>query len=213
MYVPLAVNMRILKPNRTGLAQAVRVLRRGGVIVYPTDTAYGLGGVFDSPAVTRKILRIKNRTDKKFTLVASSRRQVERFFPLHPLQKKLAGHYWPGPLSLVVSRRFAVRVPAHPVARTLCRRAGRPLIASSANRSGQPSPYRVTTVVAQFRNQKDQPELIIDAGPLPRRKSSTVVAIRAGRLKRQPTSTMVAVKRHQLVIIRSGRLTPHLIRW
>lgn len=174
--------MHIIKPNRAGITQAVAVLRRGGVIVYPTDTAYGLGGVFDSPAVTRKILRIKNRTDKKFTLVAASRYQVEKFFKLKKEEKKLAKKYWPGPLSIVVSYRFAIRVPAHPIARLLCRRVGRPLIASSANCSGQQSPYRVVAVVSQFRNQKDQPELIIDAGPLPRRKSSTVVAVRAGRL-------------------------------
>ena len=178
--------MHIVKPNRAGIAQAVRVLRSGGVIVYPTDTAYGLGGVFDSPAVIRKILSIKNRTDKKFTLVAASQRQVERSFRLNPLQKKLARQYWPGPLSLVVSPRFAVRVPAHSVARLLCRRVGRPLIASSANRSGQRSPYWVPAVVTGFSNKKNQPELIIDAGRLPRRKASPRIPEKFQRRPRPP---------------------------
>lgn len=174
--------MVIVKANRAGITQAVAALRSGGVIVYPTDTAYGLGGAFDSPAVTRKILQIKQRRDPKFTLVASSRSQVEKFFKLNSLQKKLAQRYWPGPLSIVVSNRFAIRVPASRIARMLCRRLGKPLIATSANLSGQPAIYQATVVISQFANKKNQPELIIDAGRLPRRKTSTVVQAVGNRL-------------------------------
>src|SRR3989344_2663155 len=103
--------MIVLTATLKDIAQAARVVRDGGVIVYPTDTAYALGGIFNSPSVIGRILQIKQRQDKKFTLLASSLQQVEKFFRLTAAQKKLAEKHWPGPLSLVVSGRFAVRVP------------------------------------------------------------------------------------------------------
>src|SRR3989344_4494166 len=88
---------------------AVTILKKAGVIVYPPDTAYALGGFFNSAKVIKKVLKIKGRRDDKFTLVASSISQVKRFFKLNALQKKLASRFWPGPLSIVVSSKYAVR--------------------------------------------------------------------------------------------------------
>src|SRR3989339_130107 len=122
--------MVIVKPNSSGIKKAVAVIKKNGVIVYPTDTAYALGGFFDSSAVARKILTIKQRTDRKFTLIAGNQKQVENFFKLSSLSKKITKQYWPGPLSLIVSRRFAVRVPKNRIAKLLAQRAGKPLIAT-----------------------------------------------------------------------------------
>ena len=71
--------MLVVKPNKIGVQQAVKVLRRGGVIVYPTDTAYALGGIFNLSEVTQEILKIKKRRAQKFTLVSSSLYQVQKF--------------------------------------------------------------------------------------------------------------------------------------
>src|SRR3989344_1925047 len=109
--------MKIIKPNKIGVAVAIKVLRAGGVVVYPTDTAYALGGIFNSPRVIAKVLKIKKRSDRKFTLVAASLYQVEKFFKLNQPEKKLAKKFWPGPLSIVFSDRFAARVPKNEVAR------------------------------------------------------------------------------------------------
>ena len=130
-------------PDKFIINQAVKILRAGGILVYPTDTAYALGGKFNSPKVIKKILRIKKRRDEKFTLIASSLSQVRRFFKLNLVQLRLAKKYWPGALSIVVSRRFAVRVPALKIARALAEGAGAPLIATSANVSGEKTPYRI----------------------------------------------------------------------
>lgn len=157
------------------LARAGRVLRRGGVIVYPTDTAYALGGRYDVGAVTRRVLDIKGRRDRKFTLVAASLAQVRRHFRLPPAALALARRSWPGPLSIVVSRRLAVRVPAYAVARRLAQLAGAPLIASSANRTGGRTPYRFSAVYGQFIGA--QPDLLLDGGTLPKRKPSTIVRV------------------------------------
>lgn len=175
--------MKIVKPNKIGIQQAVAVLRQGGVVIYPTDTAYAIGGIFDSKKVTQRILKIKKRKDEKFTLIASSLTQVEKFFKLSSAQKKLAKKFWPGPLSIVVSSRFAVRVPNNIIAQTLAYRAGQPLIATSANISGKQTLYDSKKIIKQFANQKNQPELILDAGRLPKTKTSTIIKVLASKIE------------------------------
>lgn len=159
--------------------RAEKILRAGGVIVYPTDTAYAVGGVFNRPAVIRRVIEIKGprrRGNKKFTLVASSLAQVERYFNLPRAARQIAQQHWPGPCSIVVSKSFAVRVPASPMARTLARRAGAPLVATSANRSGGRTPYSVRAALRQLRG-RIQPDFVVDVGRLPKRKTSTIVRV------------------------------------
>jgi len=180
--------MKVVKANQAGLKQAVKILKAGGVIVFPTDTAYGLGGIFNSRRVQARILKIKQREDPKFTLVASGLSQVEKFFKLNQTEKKLAKKYWPGPLSIAVSSRFAVRVSSNAVACRLCRLVGYPLIATSANIAGQPSAYDAKQVIRQFKDKKNQPELMIGMG----------------RLKKKKTSMIIEVKKGQLLVLRKG---------
>lgn len=175
--------MKIVKPTKAGISQAIKILRQGGVIVYPTDTAYALGGIFNLPKVTAKILKIKNRKDKKFTIIASNLNQVKNFFKLNQTQKKLAQKYWPGPLSLVVSPRFAIRVPHHKIALVLAQKTGKPLIATSANISGVKTLYRSQEIIKQFLNKAAQPDLILDFGQLPKNKTSTIVEVRGDKIK------------------------------
>ncbi|MFA5076202.1 MAG: L-threonylcarbamoyladenylate synthase [Patescibacteria group bacterium] len=175
--------MLVVKANKKGIEQAVKILKSGGVIFYPTDTAYGLGGIFDSPAVTKRILKIKKRQDKKFTLVAANLAQVKKFFKLDPTAESLAEKHWPGPLSVVVSSRFAIRVPQNGVAQLLARRVGRPLIATSANITGRNNIYQVKKIIKEFSHQKQQPDLILASGTLKRVKPSTLVKVVRGRVE------------------------------
>lgn len=175
--------MKIVKPDKLGIQEAVEILRRGGTVVYPTDTAYALGGMFDSKKVTKNILAIKNRTDEKFTLICSSLNQVKKFFKLDNFSLKLAKKYWPGPLSIVVSDKFAVRVPANKLARILAQRAGKPLVATSANLSGNNNLYNSAKVIEEFEGRQYQPDLIIDAGILPKIKPSTLVKVEGLKVK------------------------------
>ncbi len=191
------------------LALATDHLKTGGVIIYPTDTAYAIGCAYDNKAAIRQIMKYKGRRDSKFTLIASSLQQVEKFFPLTSIQKKLARTYWPGPLSIVVSKQFAVRVPDQEIARSLARRVGKPLIATSFNKSGEPEVYDLTYYAKAFithraerggysanrpvyRGWLDGNEIcIINLGPLPKRKPSTVVEY----------------KNNQLIVHRRGSIT------
>ena len=191
------VIIKVTPANRPAvLCRAGALLRRGWVVVYPTDTAYALGGRFDDPQVRRKILAIKQRTDRKFTLVAADLPQVKRFFRLNRWADSLTRKLWPGPLSLVVNRRYAVRVPTHSLARALAALAGSPLIATSANISGQKIPYSVQAVLRQFKNSKILPDLIFDSGPLQPKKPSTIVEV---------------LSSGQIVILRNGPISARSI--
>ncbi len=175
--------LQILKANKKNLRTASKILKQGGVVVYPTDTAYALGGVFHSKKAAQKILQIKGRTDTKFTLIASSLYQVEKFFHLNAIQKRLAKKYWPAALSLVVSKSFAVRVPNNAVARSLAKSARSPLIATSANVTSQTTPYSVEEVKRQYRGKKFVPDLILDSGRLAKIKTSTIVEVKKNKIR------------------------------
>lgn len=170
-----------LTTSKADLHTAARVLRRGGVVVIPTDTAYGLAvDPRQSPAVKR-IFKIKQRPpEKALPWVAGSLAQVERFFQLTATDRRLAKHFWPGPLSIVLhlkrsKKKIAVRVPALTPLRKLCLLHGYPLTATSANLSGHPNCYSVRAVVRQLKQSDMRPDIIIDGGQLARRRPSTIV--------------------------------------
>lgn len=161
------------------LKNAVQTLKNNGIVIFPTDTAYALGCVFDNAKAKQRIMRLKKRKDPKFTLVASSLHQVEKYFKLNSLEKKLAKQHWPGAYSIVVNDKYAVRVPANKLARSLARRVGKPLVATSLNVSGQ-------------KNQ----------GALYSWLSRVDCTIDVGKLKNKKPSTIVKVKNKEIIIIR-----------
>lgn len=155
--------------------EVASILRAGGVAVFPTDTAYGLGCLYNNAAAIERILLLKGRTDRKFTIIAASLEQVEAHFPLSPAQRALAQKYWPGPLSIVVSDQFSIRVPNQPVAQDLAAAAGAPLIATSANRTGSPSPFTISQAKAELG--ETNVDTWLDAGELSEQPPSTVVQV------------------------------------
>lgn len=159
------------------LQAARRALRNGGVVVFPSESSYGLFTPVQSKAGIQRILRLKHRQDLKFTLVASSLKQVQRFFPSARTLRfsQVAKAAWPGPVSLVVSPRYSVRVPDSATLRNLARMVGQPLVATSANASGQPAAYSVDQVSRQL--DLKQVDAVVDGGTLPQRKPSAVVKI------------------------------------
>jgi len=178
-----------------GLVNAVRVIRRGGVIAYPTETAYGLGALATNQRAVAKIFAMKGRLEKKpLPLIVASQSMAERFFYFSSAERALARRYWPGPLTMLLRprRRFprgvagtdgrvAVRVSGSAFARAIARRLGKPITATSANRSGGKTCYSISCVRRGLR--APAPELILDGGTLPRRKPSTIVKIQKGAIK------------------------------
>ncbi len=171
------------------IAEAAAVLRRGGLVAFPTETVYGLGAAaLDADAVAR-IFAAKGRPAHNPLIVhlaaADELPRVARSVP--PLAARLAAAFWPGPLTLVLPRRpevpdavtagldtVAVRVPAHPVARALLAAAGVPVAAPSANPYQRVSPTTAAHVVALLGDRVD---LVLDGGPATVGIESTVVDV------------------------------------
>ena len=141
-------------PQRDAIDEAAKWIRNGGLVALPTDTLYGLAAdPFRRDAVAR-VFVVKGRAEGRgLPLIAADADQIlARLNPLSPAAERLAAKFWPGPLTLLVpappalvrdvtggTGRVAVRVPAHDVARAICRAADSPITATSANRSGQPA--------------------------------------------------------------------------
>ena len=171
------------------LEKAVRSLGNGGVVVFPTDTLYGLGAdVFSLPALQR-IFSIKGRpADLALPVLVADMDQLEAVaLPMSSQARRLAQRFWPGPLTLVMHRSpdlpdlvtggadtVAVRMPGHPVPLELARRLGRPITGTSANLSGQPDLLDLGALENQLGNLVDH---IIQTGPVPAGTASTIMDV------------------------------------
>jgi L-threonylcarbamoyladenylate synthase len=170
------------------IEKGVRILQKGGVIAFPTDTVYGLGAdVFNTTAVER-VYEIKNRPkNQQFPLLIADAKQLTTLAePIPEITWLLAGRFWPGGLTLVLSKKdslpayiasgptVAVRVPNHPVCLALIEGLGNPITGTSANTSGQPAALTAAEVGQQLVGKID---LIINGGKCPGGKESTIVDI------------------------------------
>ena len=170
------------------IGRGVKILQKGGVIAFPTDTVYGLGAdAFNSTAVER-IYKIKNRpTHRQFPLLIADVEQLTTLAkPIPEIAWFLVRRFWPGGLTLVLPKTYslpnhlasgttiAVRVPNHPVCLALIQNLGGPIIGTSANISGQPA---VLTAEEAGQQLKGKIDFIINGGRCPGGKESTVVDV------------------------------------
>jgi L-threonylcarbamoyladenylate synthase len=171
-----------------GLARAARVLRRGGLVAFPTETVYGLGADATDDRAVARIFEAKGRpTFNPLIVHVPDIKSAMRHVDLGDAAHALADHFWPGPLTLVLPRRercrlsplvgagletVAIRLPAHGGARDLMRLVDRPLAAPSANASGMLSPTEAAHVASSLAGGID---LILDGGPCAVGLESTVV--------------------------------------
>lgn len=170
-----------------------RTLRQGGVIVYPTDTFYGLGAdCFSRPALSR-IYEIKGRSLTKglLVLVSSVDMAGQLAVEIPPAFARLSAAFWPGPLTMVLkaaphlpdelvspARTIGIRLPALAWLRELVRSAGFPVVATSANISGE---REIDSGEAAVRQFADKVDLIVDGGKTAGGRPSTVVDLTAGK--------------------------------
>jgi L-threonylcarbamoyladenylate synthase len=170
---------------------AAAKLRLGGLVVFPTETVYGLGANALDPAAVARIYRVKGRpaTSPLIVHVASVEGAGAVVAEWPAKAAELAERFWPGPLTLVLPKRPAipeivtaglptvgVRMPDHPVALALIGEAGVPVAAPSANRFSELSPTRVGHLPEAVRAAADW---VLDAGPAPLGIESTVVSLAA----------------------------------
>ena len=170
--------MKLVVPTAESVAEAAALLRDGGLVAFPTETVYGLGGDATNERAVAAIFEAKGRPEFNplisHVLDATAAQTLVRW---SETAERLARRFWPGPLTLVLPRgpsspisllatagldTVAIRAPAHPVAQALIRAAGRPIAAPSANRSGAISPTRAEHVAESLG---DRVPMILDGGP------------------------------------------------
>ena len=184
------MNTRILKPDAAALDEAAARIRAGELVGIPTETVYGLGADALDAEAARAVFEAKGRPGDNPLIVHIAR--IERLAPLisaepSPQACRLMETCWPGPLTLIFPKSdlvplrttggldtVAVRMPAHPVARELIERSGRPIAAPSGNRSGRPSP---TSAQHMFEDMSGRIPLILDGGPCGVGVESTVLDV------------------------------------
>jgi L-threonylcarbamoyladenylate synthase len=180
--------MPIFTPD---VAVAAAALRRGSLVVYPTETFYGLGALATLPAALARLSAAKLRpAGKPLPLVAADAAMAFALWAeVSPGARRLADAFWPGPLTLVAKAArglpdpvtlggaVGVRVPGGELARELSRRAGAPVISTSANPSGGPPPSSVEALDPELLSRID---LVLDGGETPGGLPSTVVEVGTG---------------------------------
>ncbi|MDI6784287.1 MAG: L-threonylcarbamoyladenylate synthase [bacterium] len=180
---------KIIKVSQKSIQTAAAFLKKGGIVVFPTETVYGLGASVFNPEAVVKIFEVKRRPRFDPLIVHIAERDaVTRLCSIVDRRANLlAQTFWPGPLTLVLPKsevvpdivtaglpNVAVRMPAHPVALALIRETGTPIAAPSANLFGRLSPTTIEHILEQLKNRVD---LILDAGKTPIGVESTVVSL------------------------------------
>jgi L-threonylcarbamoyladenylate synthase len=171
------------------IEKAAGVLRAGGLVALPTETVYGLGANAEDPAAVARIFQVKGRppTHPLIVHIGAAEQLGEWVEEVPETARVLAGHFWPGPLTLVLRRgrrvpleatggleTVAVRVPDHPVALALLAAFGGGIAAPSANRFGSVSPTTADHVRAELG---DAVEFVLDGGPCQVGVESTIVDV------------------------------------
>jgi L-threonylcarbamoyladenylate synthase len=172
--------------------RAAAVIRRGGLVVFPTETVYGLGGDATNAEAAKSIYAAKGRpSDNPLIIHIAEPGDAERYAHTSGLYDRLAAAFMPGPLTVIMPRRpciplsttggldtVAVRCPSHPVAHALIAAAGVPIAAPSANLSGSPSPTCAAHVVKDLNGRVD---MILDGGEADIGLESTIVKLDADK--------------------------------
>lgn len=197
----IVVNSAEPETYRSELSRAAASLADGALVVFPTETVYGVAGNACHPEAMRRLRELKSRTDRRpFTVHLPARADAAAYVDHElPFAKRFSRKVWPGPLTLVcgvdnpastgvAAERGAacldelfhdghvgLRCPDHPVANQILREAGVPVVASSANRKNEPPPTSLDAAMASLG--ADNIDVAIDAGPTRLRNASTIVQV------------------------------------
>ncbi len=177
------------------LSHALASLKRGDVIVFPTETVYGLGADALNPAAVEKVFQLKGRNpDSPIPIIVADQAMLQGLVErISPVARTLMERFWPGPLTLVLPAApgtpkqllngtggVGVRISSEAIATQLARQLGRPLTATSANPSGQQAASTIEQAQSYFAGEI---EIFLDGGKLPSKIGSSVVEVIDGCIK------------------------------
>ncbi len=194
-------------PLEAQLSAAASMLKNGGLVAFPTETVYGLGGNALDGDAARKIYAAKGRpSDNPLIVHIADPADAEKYAYVTPLYEKIAKAFMPGPITVILKKRemiplsvtggldtVGIRCPENPAARMLIRLAGVPVAAPSANLSGKPSP---TSAMHVYDDMNGRIDGIVDGG-------DATVGLE---------STIVKIEGDALLVLRPGAITPEMLR-
>jgi len=194
--------MEIVKINSEddfpeAIEKAIAVLKLGGTIIYPTDTLYALGANALEPSAVERIFKIKNRAiGKPLPLAVRNIKWAKELAFIYKKEEKILNSVWPGAVTVVLPKRnivpeiitagqysVALRAPNSSFVDKLLGRFGYPVTSTSANLSGEESPKKISEIIEMFEGNYYRPDLVIDAGDLPKSEPSTILDLTTDRPK------------------------------
>jgi len=175
--------------------EIVQALCEGGVVLMATDTLYGLAADAQNAEAMERVYAIKGRArEQAVQTIVADMAMVEEYAELDATARKIAGRFLPGPLTLVVPKKrgsgervlsgnenIGLRIPTHDFCLAVAREFGKPITATSANRSGMVPERSVDAILAQLGDHAAGIALVIDEGVLPARPATTVVECLPGK--------------------------------
>lgn len=198
--------MKIIKNSSTTVDEAVSVLQKGGLVIYPTETLYGIGVDATNPEAVKKLIKYKNRPfGKPFSIAVTNIKMAEKYVYLNKTARNLYKEFLPGPLTIISKGKhkvapgveseegtLGIRIPKYKLVLDIVKAFRKPITSTSANASYKKRPYKISDILDNIsEKQKGLIDLIIDAGTLPSNEPSTVidttlddpVTLRQGKIK------------------------------
>lgn len=175
-------------PSANSIRRAADVIRKGGLVIYPTETSYGIAADATDPRAVKKVYAVKKREKVPITIIVPDMKTAEWYCQLNEEERKIAHKMMPGPLTLIVKKRkfskglpnilskeaIGFRVSSSKVASAIARAVGGPITATSANLSGEPPAFSIENLKPKLMYGVD---LVLDAGQLPKIPPTTIAQI------------------------------------
>lgn len=194
-------NLKITSKNqKSALKQAVLIIKKGGVVICPTDTVYGLIADAKNYSAVKKVFEIKKRKpNKPFSVFVKNIKAAKNIAFISQAQEKFLKKIWPGKLTAVLKakplnlpegviskhKKIGLRIPDYKILNVIIKKTDVLLIATSANITGQKASGKIKEVIKQFKNKKHQPDLILNAGNLKKSLPSTVIDVESLKILRK----------------------------
>jgi L-threonylcarbamoyladenylate synthase len=189
--------MEIIKINsKKAIKLALEAIKTGGIVVCPTDTVYGFLADAANKKAVEKIYKIKNRPESKFLpIFVKDIKMTKKLAFINEEQEKILNKKWPGKYTFILNRKkgvelygidedtIALRLPKYKFLNDLLKKINKPLVQTSVNISGQPPLTKIKEIIEIFKNKENRPDLIINAGNLPKSKPSTIIDLTKNKIK------------------------------
>jgi L-threonylcarbamoyladenylate synthase len=182
--------MLIIKIDENTTNKAVEVLKKGGLVIYPTETLYGIGADATNQKAIDKLTKYKNRPfGKPYSIAVTSKEMAQKYVDLNKTADNFYDKFLPGPLTVISTGKhilakgvesedgtLGVRIPNYKLVTNIVTKFGKPITSTSANASYKKRPYKISDILDNLsEKQKSLIDLIIDAGELPKNDPSTVI--------------------------------------